>query len=86
MLKEGKRATPTWLMSVDIVVVEIARKTDEKWGAFIFSPGYSATMMSTDVSQVGVTLFFLFNIFYHFTFSGFPFILIKSGYIRQHRK
>ena len=32
--------------------------------------------MSTDMSQVGVTLSLLFNIFYHFTFPGFPFIFI----------
>ena len=32
--------------------------------------------MSTDVSQVDVTLFPSFNIFYHFTFPGFLFILI----------
>ena len=34
------------------------------------------TVMSTDVSQVGVTLF---PSFYHFTFPGFPFILTFHG-------
>ena len=31
--------------------------------------------MYTDMSKVGVTLFPFLNIFYHFTFLGFPFIL-----------
>ena len=40
--------------------------------------------MSKDVSQVGVALFTSFNIFYHFTFSGFPFILIFT-YSKTHK-
>ena len=38
----------------------------------------SAPVMSTDVSQVGVTFFPSFNISYHFTFPGFPFLLTRN--------
>ena len=34
----------------------------------------SITVMSTDVSQVGVAFFPSFNIFCHFIFPGFPFV------------
>ena len=39
----------------------------------------STTVMSTDVSQVGITHFPSFYIFHHFTFPGFPFILISTS-------
>ena len=42
----------------------------------MFSPGHSATVISTDVSQVGATPF---PSFYDFTFAGFPFILTYSA-------
>ena len=42
-----------------------------------FHRDLSAPAMSTDMSKVGVALFLSFQyIFYHFTFRGFPFILI----------
>ena len=43
-----------------------------------FHRDLSAPVMSADMSQVGVALFFSFRyILYHFTFPGFPFILIE---------
>ena len=42
---------------------------------FYFLPNFSAPAMSTDTSQVGVTLFLSFYNIYHFTFPG---ILIYS--------
>ena len=42
-----------------------------------FHQALSAPAMSTDVSQVGVALSPFFKyIFYHFTFPGFPYILM----------
>ena len=44
-----------------------------------FHGDLSAPAMSTDMSQVGVALFPSFEyIFYHFTFTGFPSVLIKQ--------
>jgi hypothetical protein len=60
-------------MYVDITVVEITRWKDENIRELSsFHRVISATVMSTDMSQVGVALF---PSFYDFTFPDFPFIL-----------
>ena len=47
----------------------------------------SVDIAGADMSQVGVALFPSFqNIFYHFTFPGFPFILIEIIVFRTFRK
>jgi hypothetical protein len=46
-----------------------------------FLQAVSATRMSTDVSQVGVTVFPLSNIFYHFYLSMFSFFINTNGKI-----
>ena len=51
---------------------------DESSDYFHCQRDLSAPAMCTDMSQVGVALFSSFQyIFYHFTFPGFPFVLIN---------
>ena len=73
-------------ISVSSVTVNSTSTPDESynvgWKLLIsmFSPwSFNATRLSTDMSQVGVAIFSPFEpIFYHFTFSCFPFIFTLS--------
>ena len=76
MLKEGKSAD-TYLTHVCRLWLKVPYISS-------FYRAFSTPVISTDVSQVVSHSSLLFNIFYHFTSPGFPFILILKYYSKTH--